>query len=226
MNPQPDFDEAALHEILAPLGVVVRILNPGEMAFEPGVEEGRRVILEEWGEHSRTEGGDMRVAIASLLQKLEVHKAQHPNPTTIWTRGIQATSISIANNGSPQPETMVSFSGAFGYNADDEHALNPMRELVETKQHVDFGIAIRALKQGYRVQRAVGWNGKGMFLYFVPASKFQANRAPLNGIFPEGTPIEYQPHIDMFNAQGVCVPWAPSQSDTLAEDWVILPRKV
>lgn len=86
---------------------------------------------------------------------------------------------------------------------------------------LDFGGAVNALKRGKRVTRE-GWNGKGMFLFLVPGSTFSVNRAPLLGIYPEGTQINYQPHIDMKTAQDTVVPWLASQSDVLAEDWMIL----
>lgn len=86
---------------------------------------------------------------------------------------------------------------------------------------MNFGQAIEALKSGKRVSRA-GWNGKGMFLYFVPASTFKVSRPPLLGIYPEGTEISYQAHVDMKTADGRCVPWLCSQSDMLAEDWEVV----
>lgn len=89
--------------------------------------------------------------------------------------------------------------------------------LVEVR--MDFGGAISALKAGHRVARE-GWNGKGMFIFLVPGSRFTVNRAPLLGIYPEGTEIEYHAHIDMKTAQGYVVPWLASQADMLAEDWV------
>ena len=85
----------------------------------------------------------------------------------------------------------------------------------------DFGHAIKLLKEGDKVARE-GWNGKDMFLFLVPGSTFQVNRAPLLGIYPEGTEINYQPHIDMKTAQGTVVPWLASQSDVLAEDWEVV----
>lgn len=78
------------------------------------------------------------------------------------------------------------------------------------------------MKSGGRVTRS-GWNGKDMFLFLVPGSTFTVNRAPLLGIYPEGTVIRYQPHIDMRTAQGTVVPWLASQSDMLAEDWQYAP---
>ena len=86
-----------------------------------------------------------------------------------------------------------------------------------------FSIALEYLKNGARVARA-GWNGKGMFLFLVPGSHFEVNRPPLLGIYPEGTPIDYRPHIDMKTAQGDVVPWVASQSDLLEDDWVIVAQ--
>jgi hypothetical protein len=84
---------------------------------------------------------------------------------------------------------------------------------------MDFGDAIRALKQGRRVARE-GWNGKGMFLFLVNGSTFRVNREPLLSIMGEGTEVQYHAHIDMKTAQGYVVPWLASQADMLADDWV------
>lgn len=86
---------------------------------------------------------------------------------------------------------------------------------------MDFGQALAQLKEGKRVARD-GWNGKGMFIFLVPGSTFQVSRPPLLGIYPEGTTINYQPHIDMRAAQGTIVPWLASQSDVLASDWGVV----
>ena len=82
----------------------------------------------------------------------------------------------------------------------------------------DIGWAVKQLLDGNRVCRS-GWNGKDMFLYHVPGSKFQVNRAPLLGIYPMGTEINYHAHVDMKTATGECVPWLCSQTDLLATDW-------
>ena len=82
----------------------------------------------------------------------------------------------------------------------------------------DFSTALRFIKSGKRMARA-GWNGKDMFVFLVPGSVFQVNRAPLLGIYPEGTTINYHAHIDMKTAQGYVVPWLASQADLLADDW-------
>lgn len=86
---------------------------------------------------------------------------------------------------------------------------------------MNFGEALQLLEKGERVRRE-GWNGKGMFIFLVPGSQFEVNRPPLLGIYPSGTIITYQPHIDMKTAQDTVVPWLASQSDVLAKDWEIV----
>ena len=86
---------------------------------------------------------------------------------------------------------------------------------------MDFGAAVQELKRGNKVARS-GWNGKGMFLFLVQGSTFEVNRAPLLGIYPAGTVINYLPHIDMKTADDKVVPWLASQTDVLAEDWSIV----
>ena len=88
------------------------------------------------------------------------------------------------------------------------------------KQDRSFGWAIEQLKAGNRVCR-VGWNGKGMFLFLVVGSTFQVNRAPLNKFYPEGTTINYLSHIDMKTVDDKIVPWLASQTDVLADDWML-----
>lgn len=89
------------------------------------------------------------------------------------------------------------------------------------EKQFDFSTALLYLRQGRRVAR-LGWNGKDMFLFLVPGSTFKVNRAPLLGIYPEGTEIQYHGHIDMRTAQGYVVPWVASQADLLADDWVFV----
>jgi len=84
-----------------------------------------------------------------------------------------------------------------------------------------FGLAVEALKKGYKLARA-GWNGKGMFVFLVNGSTFNVSRAPLLGIFPEGTEINYRPHIDIKNVDGSISTWVPSIGDVMAEDWSIM----
>lgn len=83
---------------------------------------------------------------------------------------------------------------------------------------MNFGQALELLKEGKKLVRA-GWNGRGMFVFLVPGSTFQVNRPPLLGIYPEGTTIDYRPHIDIKNVDGSISTWVPSIGDVMAEDW-------
>lgn len=87
----------------------------------------------------------------------------------------------------------------------------------------NFGDAVALLKAGYKVARS-GWNGKAMFLYYVPANSYPASRNTLNtldGQFPDNL-VPYGAYIAMKTAQNNVVPWLASQTDMLAEDWQIL----
>lgn len=87
---------------------------------------------------------------------------------------------------------------------------------------MNFGQAIEALKQGRKVART-GWNGKGMFVYYVAAAAYPASNNPkgtMRGVFP-GDMVPYRDYIAMKTVDNQVVPWTASQSDVLAEDWVI-----
>lgn len=86
---------------------------------------------------------------------------------------------------------------------------------------MNFSQALEQIKQDQCVARS-NWNGKNMFIFLVNGSTFKVNRAPLLGIFPEGTEINYHPHIDMRTVDGTIVPWLCSQTDMLAEDWEVV----
>lgn len=80
-----------------------------------------------------------------------------------------------------------------------------------------FGIAVELLKKGCKVARE-GWNGKGMFLLYVPSEKWGIiDKIGLE--IPKGNLL---PWIGMKTADGKFVPWLASQTDMLAEDWVIV----
>lgn len=93
--------------------------------------------------------------------------------------------------------------------------------------NMPYGFAVQLAKAGFKIARN-GWNGKGMWIIYVPGTK---NITP-----KEGTPyhdagltdkIEILPHFDMYtvNAQGrraMLCGWAPSQTDMDQEDWYIV----
>lgn len=82
---------------------------------------------------------------------------------------------------------------------------------------MNFGQALELLKQGKKVARQ-GWNGKGMFLYYVPAKSYPASTEIAKEEF--GATVEYGAYIAMKTVQGNVVPWLASQTDVLANDWM------
>lgn len=71
--------------------------------------------------------------------------------------------------------------------------------------YMTFSQALEAIKTGARVARN-GWNGKGMWI---------ALQLP-----GEGSKMTL-PYIYMSTVTGALVPWLASQTDLLAEDWVL-----
>lgn len=79
-----------------------------------------------------------------------------------------------------------------------------------------------------------------MFLYYVPANKYPAqtkvakqywsDKQPPQSSDPmcEASPImvPYGAYIAMKTAQENVVPWLASQTDVLADDWMVLPPVV
>lgn len=89
---------------------------------------------------------------------------------------------------------------------------------VNESDGMDFGSAISILKDGGIVTRK-GWNGKGMYLYYVPASEYEPCTEAAKREF-EGKPVPYRAYIAMKTVDKEIVPWVASQTDILAEDWV------
>jgi hypothetical protein len=73
--------------------------------------------------------------------------------------------------------------------------------------NVNFGEALKALKNGEDVQRE-GWNGKGQFLTLQE---------------PDTKSKMTLPYIFITTVQGDRVPWLASQTDMLADDWQLVP---
>ena len=77
-----------------------------------------------------------------------------------------------------------------------------------------FGEAVKYLKRGYKVTRK-GWNGKGMYLFKSPKMGCQ--------MYEKYTGKEIndlQEFIVMKTVDDTLVPWLPSQTDVLTEDWI------
>ncbi|WP_440966131.1 DUF2829 domain-containing protein [Massilia sp. GER05] len=84
-----------------------------------------------------------------------------------------------------------------------------------------FGLAVEALKRGHRVTRA-GWNGKGMFVYLVPANSYPAQTGAAKAFFGDGGMVPYNAYLALKGSDDTVSTWAPSGSDALAEDWLIV----
>lgn len=93
------------------------------------------------------------------------------------------------------------------------------KEAYRPTNGLSFGLAIEALKKGKRVTRE-GWNGKGMYLYYVPANTYPAITEIAKAEFGDNVP--YGAYIAMKTAQNNVVPWLASQTDVLAEDFQIV----
>lgn len=83
-----------------------------------------------------------------------------------------------------------------------------------------FGLAIEALKRGERVARA-GWNGKGMFVYYVPPASYPAQTGVAKAYFGADALVPYEGYLAIKNVSNTVSTWVPSINDVLAEDWVI-----
>lgn len=75
---------------------------------------------------------------------------------------------------------------------------------------MNFGLALEALKKGFRVART-GWNGKGLWLELQRPDAHSKMTLPY---------IYLNYPADAQNTPGARVPWLASQTDMLADDWV------
>lgn len=79
----------------------------------------------------------------------------------------------------------------------------------------DFSQALSALKSNLKVQRK-GWNGKGIFIEMQVPDENSKMTSPY--LFIDSTDLQ----TDNPDAPKNRVPWAPSQTDIMAEDWQIV----
>ena len=79
---------------------------------------------------------------------------------------------------------------------------------------MNFGAALSRLRTGRRIAR-VGWNGRGMWLLLIDRWTANDDGAHLDS-------VRLLPWIGMKTADDGFVPWLASQTDLLADDWVIV----
>ena len=90
--------------------------------------------------------------------------------------------------------------------------------------NLTFGLAIEAMKKGYKVARK-GWNGKGMFVVYqkgypqgISCNKQTAEAWGIN----EGDLFRCEPYFQIKMVNGSHAMWVPSINDCLAEDWMVV----
>ena len=84
-----------------------------------------------------------------------------------------------------------------------------------------FGEALNELLKGSKLKRQ-GWNGKNQFIYYVPQGSYKPCTKIAEQLTNEQGLVEYEPYIALKTVQGKVVPWTPSISDVLAEDWMVM----
>lgn len=86
---------------------------------------------------------------------------------------------------------------------------------------MNFGKALEEMKTGKAIARD-GWNGKGMFVYFVAGGSYPAQMDIAKQIEKEYGEVKYNPYMAIKNVNGTVSTWVPSVNDCLATDWHIV----
>ena len=116
------------------------------------------------------------------------------------------------------------------YNDNLVHASNDNIYIVDAEfqcvdepyRNLDFGTAINLIQRNKKVARE-GWNGKGMFIYYVPAGEYEPKtKVAANYCTAENGLVPYRDYIAMKTVDGTVVPWLASQTDILGRDWYIV----
>ncbi len=99
-----------------------------------------------------------------------------------------------------------------------------------------YGKALESVEGGRKILRD-GWNGKGMYVFLFSMSSFCLKHEhgydyPMDddsdnpiahiGFDTDNQFIPLSDFLLLKTAQNTCVPWIPSQSDQLADDWEIV----
>ena len=84
----------------------------------------------------------------------------------------------------------------------------------QTQGYATIGWAISAVQHGHKVRRK-GWNGKGLWVSYVPAGSLSVPQKFGGG-------HDTTAALMMHTADDMLVPWLASQSDLLAKDWEIV----
>lgn len=85
---------------------------------------------------------------------------------------------------------------------------------------MDFSKALSLLKKGKKIYRN-GWNGKGLHIeQQVPDENSKMTRSYMYIVMPKGSTNQ----LGASSLDVDRVPWVPSQTDLVAEDWAFIPE--
>jgi hypothetical protein len=152
--------------------------------------------------HAYTEPGFSNPACINLSERVS-----HPGDAIVTVR---SAGENVASSIILSPDQLRALANDIGKHLD-----------AGAKQDMAFGDALVALKTGKRVART-GWNGKGMFAYLVPANSYPAQTGAAKAFFGEASMVPYNAYLALKGADNTVSTWAPSGSDALAEDWLIV----
>lgn len=120
-------------------------------------------------------------------------------------------------------EMQENYEKQIAENSEIMRDINELKEAYESvikkPENMEFGEAIKALKDGKKVARE-GWHGKDMFLMYVD---FTTNPEKTRGIFLNH--YRLMPTIYIAVSEHEIYPWNASQADILSDDWIVIGDK-
>ncbi len=84
---------------------------------------------------------------------------------------------------------------------------------------IEFSQALKMIKEGHIVCRE-GWHDPSMFLYLVPQSIYPSFTEVAKREF--GDSVQYGAYIAIRTHLGNVVPWQPTNTDILSDDWKVI----
>jgi hypothetical protein len=165
---------------------------------------------------------------STVLVHSDAHLAVFPDGTILGLRHeiVEADSISDAlDQAKPHIHEIVLI------NTLDGEGINDMRLFGDCAEMVSFSHALEQVKRGRRAAR-FGWNGKGMWIA-LSGTQIRPAKVPTDQLWSphsraeaerQGGEVEVCPSLIMRTADGkIVMGWLASQTDLLAEDWVVFP---
>ena len=91
-------------------------------------------------------------------------------------------------------------------------------------ENKDFSFALVKVRHLRCRMSRTGWNGASQYVVYQPGypEGIAINRNTANATgMPEGTVCSFRPYLMLKTVDDSFVPWVPSISDILADDWVV-----